>query len=85
MRWIAAQLALAIEAMHSIGMLHRDIKPSNIILNRHGYLVLSDFGLSSKVGASSRSGTRGYWSPETAQRRASRTQTHARGAALDAA
>jgi hypothetical protein len=31
-------------------------------------LVLSDFGLSAKVGSASRSGTRGYWSPETARR-----------------
>ena len=67
-RWVAAQLTLAIGAMHTMGVLHRDIKPSNCILNRNGYLVLSDFGLSGKVGASSRSGTRGYWSPETTQR-----------------
>ena len=35
-RWVAAQLALAVGALHSIGMLHRDIKPSNAILSRDG-------------------------------------------------
>lgn len=67
-RFIAAQVALALEAMHSMSMIHRDIKPSNLILNRQGYLVLTDFGLSGRIGATSRSGTRGYWSPETVQR-----------------
>ena len=67
-RWIASQLALAVGALHGMGVLHRDIKPSNAILARTGYVVLSDFGLSGKPGASSRSGTRGYWSPETTRR-----------------
>ena len=67
-RFIAAQLCLALEAIHSLGMLHRDIKPSNIIIGRRGYLMVTDFGLSGKPGSSSRSGTRGYWSPETCKR-----------------
>ena len=67
-RFVAAQLTLALEAMHGMGMIHRDVKPSNAILDRRGYLKLSDFGLSAKIGATSKSGTRGYWSPETIQR-----------------
>ena len=68
-RFVAAQLTLALEAMHGMGMIHRDVKPSNAILDRRGYLVLTDFGLSGKIGSTSRSGTRGYWSPETVERR----------------
>ena len=68
LRWAAAQITLALEAVHSLSMIHRDIKPSNIIMDRDGYLLLSDFGLAGKLGSTSRSGTRGYWSPETTQR-----------------
>ena len=67
-RWVGAQLSLAVDAIHSLGYIHRDIKPSNVILDKRGYLLLSDFGLSGKVGSVSKSGTRGYWSPETIRR-----------------
>ena len=68
LQWVAAQLTLALEAMHAMEMIHRDIKPSNVIMDRHGYWALSDFGLSSRLGVSSCSGTRGFWSPETVRR-----------------
>lgn len=64
-RWIGAQLSLALGALHSLELLHRDIKPSNLVLRANGYYVLTDFGLSEPPGASTKSGTRGYWAPET--------------------
>ena len=44
-RWIGAQLVLALEALHDLRVLHRDVKPSNVLLRHNGYLALTDFGL----------------------------------------
>ena len=66
-RWIGAQLLLALAHMHDQDIMHRDIKPSNVMLRRDGYLVLCDFGLAANLSEgtpSSKSGTRGYWAPE---------------------
>ena len=64
-RWIAAQLALALGALHSLDLIHRDVKPSNLVVRSNGYYTLTDFGLTEAPGASTKSGTRGYWAPET--------------------
>ncbi|KAE9397057.1 kinase-like protein [Gymnopus androsaceus JB14] len=45
-RFYMAECILAIEAVHNLGYIHRDIKPDNILIDRHGHLKLSDFGLS---------------------------------------
>ncbi|KAJ3866312.1 MAG: kinase-like domain-containing protein [Lentinula lateritia] len=45
-RFYMAECILAIEAVHNLGYIHRDIKPDNVLIDRHGHLKLSDFGLS---------------------------------------
>src|SRR5258708_30722395 len=39
------QIASALEAIHSVGVLHRDLKPANVMLRADGSLCLIDFGL----------------------------------------
>lgn len=41
-----AECILAIEYLHSKGVVYRDLKPENIIVDAEGHLRLTDFGLS---------------------------------------
>jgi len=70
-RFYLASLFLALEAIHSRGILHRDIKPENLLLDSRGFLRLTDFGVSTIADPNDRfvsstrgSGTRAYMSPE---------------------
>ncbi len=42
---LGAQVADALEHAHKRGVLHRDIKPPNLILDPHGNIWVTDFGL----------------------------------------
>jgi hypothetical protein len=43
------QLILGVGALHEAGLLHLDLKPSNVLVDRHGRLVILDFGLAREL------------------------------------
>ncbi|KAI0984079.1 hypothetical protein GJ496_006906 [Pomphorhynchus laevis] len=44
-RFYLTEICLALEHLHSLGIIYRDLKPENILLNSKGHIKLTDFGL----------------------------------------
>ncbi|XP_058737539.1 serine/threonine-protein kinase D6PKL1-like [Vicia villosa] len=45
-RFYAAEVLLAIEYLHMLGVVYRDLKPENVLVREDGHIMLSDFDLS---------------------------------------
>nr|AML76863.1 putative LOV domain-containing protein [Amelanchier canadensis] len=45
-RFYAAEVVIALEYLHCLGIVYRDLKPENILLHKDGHIVLTDFDLS---------------------------------------
>ena len=45
----ALQLAKGVQQLHDVRILHLDIKPQNVLVNQHGDVAVSDFGISQQM------------------------------------
>mmetsp|Transcript_28161 Transcript_28161/g.84228 ORF Transcript_28161/g.84228 Transcript_28161/m.84228 type:complete len:762 (+) Transcript_28161:61-2346(+) len=70
-----AEICLALEHLHSLGIIYRDLKPENILLDSNGHIALTDFGLSKDAEDAAEGktysfcGTVEYMAPEVVNRK----------------
>jgi serine/threonine protein kinase len=94
---LGMQAAEALDYAHQYGVIHRDIKPANLMLDVHGTLWITDFGLAQLVSGDAAAGagltqpgdmlgTLRYMSPEQSNRKAAvldqRTDVYSLGVTL---
>ena len=67
-QFYAAQIAIALQHLHDLGIAYRDLKPENILIDEDGYIKLCDFGSSVRIRGTEKentfAGSPEYASPE---------------------
>ncbi|ONK56809.1 uncharacterized protein A4U43_C10F13230 [Asparagus officinalis] len=51
-RFYVAEVLLALEYLHMLGVIYRDLKPENVLVREDGHIMLSDFDLSLRCAVS---------------------------------
>lgn len=67
-RFYSSQIGLALDQLHTYGIIYRDLKPENILMDEEGYLKLADFGMAKHLKGEEKAmsfcGTPEYLAPE---------------------
>lgn len=72
-RQYIAEVGLALDHLHKVGIVYRDLKPENILINTDGHLKLTDFGLAKDIGNETTRtfcGTADFLAPEIIEKHA---------------
>lgn len=65
-KFYAAEVALALNHLHTLDIIYRDLKPENILLNHDGHIKVADFGFAKLCTTTTWTlcGTPDYLAPE---------------------
>ncbi|XP_066911024.1 ribosomal protein S6 kinase alpha-5-like [Clytia hemisphaerica] len=59
-KFYTAEVGIALDFLHKLGIIYRDIKLENILLDKDGHIVLTDFGLSKEFTPQEQNDGRAY-------------------------
>eukprot|EP00878_Enallax_costatus_P001687 GHUV01001841.1.p1 GENE.GHUV01001841.1~~GHUV01001841.1.p1 ORF type:complete len:745 (+),score=263.55 GHUV01001841.1:565-2799(+) len=67
-KFYVGSIIMALEYLHTNGIVYRDLKPENVLIDGQGYAKLGDFGFAKQIDTTGRTytfcGTPGYVAPE---------------------
>jgi len=68
-RFYAAQIVMALQYLHQLGIVYRDLRPENLLLDTSGYMKMVDFGYAKRINDVTWTlvGTPEYLAPEIIQ------------------